>query len=189
VRLFVAVELDDALRQAAIAEIADLRAIVARDAPRARVTWLSAERLHLTLAFIGHVDVARLPDIQEALRPPCSLGRFEILVRGIGVFPDRGRPRVIWAGITDGRDQLVALAGEVAARLGPAGIAREDRAYQPHLTLARVKDPGDLRAPVVTGGRGQPVLGTSLVRAITLFESRLSPKGPEYRAIERTALQ
>lgn len=187
-RLFVAVELDAALERAAAALIADLRALVARHAPRARLTWLAADRLHLTLAFIGHVDTARLAEIRKALEPPYSITRFEIRVCGIGVFPERGRPRVVWAGIADGREALMALAGEVGVRLGRAGIAVEDRAYWPHLTLARVKEPGELRASVVKAGREQAVLGTSLVGAITLFESRLSPKGSEYRAIERMAL-
>jgi 2'-5' RNA ligase len=188
VRLFVGVELDAAIVDVAAAVIDDLRRAVAERAPRARISWLTRDRLHLTLAFIGNVDDGRLQAIHTQLRPPYSTGRFDVGLGGLGVFPERGHPRVVWVGIETGRDLLHALAEEVTTRLAGAGIEREERDYNPHLTLARVREPGDLRADVLLSGRDGIVLGTSVVRAITLLESRLSPKGPSYRAIERMAL-
>jgi len=188
VRLFVGVEIDAAVVDAAVALIDDLRKAVAQHAPRARITWLTADRLHLTLAFIGNVEERRLPAIQHALQPPYSTPRFDIHLRGLGVFPERGRPRVVWAGIDAGRESLAAVEEQVAGRLAHAGIDREEREYNPHLTLARVREADALRAPTLLAGRDQIVLGTTVVRAITLFESRLSPSGPSYHAIERMAL-
>jgi 2'-5' RNA ligase len=206
VRLFVAVEIEAAVAQTVTALVADLRAEVSRIAPRARLTWVSSERLHFTLAFIGQVDAARLPPISAALRPPFSQPPFDITVHGLGTFPERGRPRVLWAGVNVGREAMVSLATEVAARLRGAGVsvggasrspstwlrarrpdAREE-SHQPHLTLARVRDAAGLRASALLAGRGHVSLGTTHVGAITLFESRLSPAGSTYTAMARMSL-
>jgi 2'-5' RNA ligase len=188
VRLFVAVELDTPLVDAVLAFAAALRRQIAAAAPDARITWMTAGRLHLTLAFLGHVDNGRVPEIRESLQPPFAGASFDIHVSGVGVFPERGRPRVIWAGIDGGRDRLVTLAAEVAGRLRTTGVEEEARPYSPHLTLARVREAGSLRASTVTAGRERVMLGTSLVRAITLFESRLSPAGPAYHVVQRMDL-
>ena len=184
-RLFVAVEIDDALVRAATALIAELRAQAAQVAPHARITWLAADRLHLTLAFLGNIDDSWLPGIRQALWSPHVAPRFSIRFRGVGVFPARGRPRVVWMGIDAGREALVTLAAEVATRLTRVGVMLEDRAYSPHLTLGRVREAGELRASTLTAGREDAVLGMMVVGPITLFESRLSPSGPAYRPIER----
>jgi 2'-5' RNA ligase len=198
VRLFVAVEIEAAVAQAVTDLIARLRAEVSRVAPRARLTWLTGERLHFTLAFIGHVDAARLPAISDALQPPFSQPPFDITVRGLGAFPGRGRPRVLWAGIGQGREAMIGLVTDVSGRLRTAGIAAggssrsssgdDEAAHQPHLTLARVREADGLRASALLAGREQVALGTTHVRAITLFESRLSPAGSTYTAMARMSL-
>jgi len=184
----VAAEIDASLVDTAVQLIAELRDRAARLAPHARITWLTAERLHLTLAFIGHVDATRLPAIQRSLQPPLTARPFEIGLRGLGAFPDRGRPRVIWAGLDRGRDDLTALAGELTARLGSTGVPVDDRPHQPHLTLARVRDAGGLRTSTLFAGLEQVALGTMEVRAITLFESRLSPAGAIYQPLAKSHL-
>jgi 2'-5' RNA ligase len=188
VRLFVASEIDAAVTSAAIALIAELRAHASRLAPRARITWLTADRIHLTLAFIGQVDEGRVPAIRDALRPPFTVRRFEARFRGLGAFPEHGRPRVLWAGVDEGREALMRLAGEVANRLRGVGIAIEERPHQPHVTLARVRDAAGVRTSALLAGREQVTLGTTVVGAITLFESRLSPAGSTYTAMARMAL-
>ena len=189
VRLFVAVEIDAALVDAAAALIAELRDRAVRLAPRARVTWLTADRLHLTLAFIGHIDPSRLPAVRQALQPPFTARPFTIGLRGLGAFPERGRPRVIWAGLERGARDLSALAGEVTTRLGSTGIAVDERPHQPHLTLARVREAGGLRTSTLFAGLEQVALGTMDVRAITLFESRLSPAGAIYQPVVKSLLR
>jgi 2'-5' RNA ligase len=188
VRLFVAIEIDPTIVQAAAALISELRAHVARVAPRARITWLTADRLHLTVAFIGNLDESRLPSLTASLQSPFTVSPFTLRMHGLGVFPERGRPRVLWAGIDEGRGDVVQVANEVADRLRTLGVPLDERPHQPHLTLARVREAEGLRSPVLLEGREQVVLGTMTVGAITLFESRLLPAGPSYRAIARTAL-
>jgi RNA 2',3'-cyclic 3'-phosphodiesterase len=189
VRLFVAVEIDAAVVAAAQTVTAQLRERAEAAAPQARITWIPANLMHLTIRFIGNVadqEVARLVDALTARLP---IHPFSLEVSGLGAFPPRGAPRVLWAGITAGTDELVRTEVETSARLQQLGIPPDDRVFSPHLTLARVREPGGLKTSALLAGLERTPLGTSRVDAITLFESRLSPKGPTYVPLHRTALR
>jgi 2'-5' RNA ligase len=149
---------------------------------------VTAERLHITIRFIGHVDDTRADEIRAVLAPPLAMEPFNLTIAGVGTFPPKGSPRVVWAGLTGGSDQLMALESTVSERLAGAGVPREERPYNPHLTLARVRDAAGLRPAPFVGSLREISLGTTPVDAITLFESRLSPKGPTYVGLARTPL-
>ncbi|MBI4266431.1 MAG: RNA 2',3'-cyclic phosphodiesterase [Acidobacteria bacterium] len=188
-RLFVAVELDLAVARA-MADLGEqLRRRAETRAPRARITWIPADRLHLTLRFIGEVDERRADAIRAVLDPPVAVDAFDLTLSGLGAFPNSGPPRVLWAGLSAGEDALIRLEEEVSARLARCGVEPENRPYRPHLTLARVREAAGLRAGPLLEGLGARASGTSRVDAITLFESRLSPKGPTYVALQRTPLR
>jgi 2'-5' RNA ligase len=188
-RLFVAVEIDPALARELARVAGEVRTRIAARAPQARITWVAADRLHFTVRFIGDVDAARAAALAAALAAPLAVTPFDLTMSGIGTFPPRGRPRVIWAGIGDAQSSMAAAEREVSARLAACGIDPEEREYSPHLTLARVRDAGGLRMRDLLEGIPQGPFGTTRVDAITLFQSRLSPKGPTYVALQRTALQ
>jgi 2'-5' RNA ligase len=188
VRLFVAVDVGGNASYATMELVARLRARVERQAPGARVSWAAAGRLHMTLSFIGEADDERLGAIIHVLRPSYERGPIELGVSGVGVFPDRGAPRVVWAGIDVGRDEIIALQRLVAARLASVGVPPEPRAYHPHITLARIREPAGLRSTPLLDGLATARIGTFEARAVTLFESRPSPKGPSYVAVHRTEL-
>jgi 2'-5' RNA ligase len=114
---------------------------------------------------------------------------FDLTVDGLGAFPRAGQPRVLWAGLARGRESLLRLERVVASRLAEAGIAPEPRAYNPHLTLARVRDAAGLRAAALLDGVSDDPIGTIRIDAFTLFDSRLSSKGPTYVPLQRTPLQ
>ena len=186
-RLFVGIEISPAAVNATTELIAELRAARTTLAPRSRIAWVTAERLHITVRFIGHVDDRRADEIRAVLAPPLALDPFDLTIAGVGTFPPKGPPRVVWAGLTVGSAELIAIESTVSERLVRAGVPREERTYNPHLTLARVRDAAGLR-PASFAGFGEIGLGTTSVDAITLFESRLSPKGPTYAALARTPL-
>jgi 2'-5' RNA ligase len=188
VRLFIAVEIDPSL-VATLAEFAaTLRRRAQTMAPAARINWVSAEQLHVTSRFIGEVDDKRAAVIAGALLADLPLDPFDVVVEGAGAFPERGSPRVLWAGISAGVAELGGLEAEVSRRLMQCGIPREDRPYRPHVTLARVREPAGLRTPALFETLAQRRFGTTRVEAITLFQSRTSPKGAIYTPLHRTRL-
>ncbi len=186
-RLFVAAEIGEALAGRSADLIRELQKRTALTAPHARVTWLTIERLHITIRFIGEVDDARATAIRAALELPIEVEPFELMLAGTGAFPKSGPPRVLWAGIEAGRAELIEAERNVTSRLAPAGIAGEDRPYDPHRTLARVRDAAGLRSTVLFEGLEDRRIGTTRVDAITLFQSMLSPKGPLYVPLLRTS--
>ncbi len=186
-RLFIAVEIDRAVREAAV-DIASRvrRRIEARGrrlAP-AGVTWVKADNLHLTLRFLGEVDDALAESVREAIAAPFRGEPFEGVLAGLGMFPPSGRPRVLWIGTREGEPRLVQLAEEVESRIEALGFQREARPFRGHLTLARFREP----AAVEVRREAQiedAVAGRSKVGEVVLFQSRLSPKGPTYTALAR----
>jgi 2'-5' RNA ligase len=107
------------------------------------------------------------------------------------VFPPRGAPRVLWLGVSAGRQAIVDLQQLVATRLAAAGVPPEGRAFHPHLTLARWRDrqavSRRLLAALIERGSDRTV-ATVTVSAVTLLQSRLSPAGPSYTSLARAGL-
>jgi 2'-5' RNA ligase len=188
VRLFAAIELAEGVIRTAVDLIEELRRRVERLAPSARLTWLPPDRLHITLVFIGHVDADRAAIIAGHLQAPFAGPPFQMTIGGVGAFPVRGSPRVLWAGVEQGRDRLLNLEKQLRARCAPATSPEDERPYQPHLTLARVREAAGLRTASLLERLEGTTLGTTWVEAITLFESRLSPKGPTYVPLMRSRL-
>lgn len=184
-RLFVAIEIGEALATRAAKLSRELQRRADAEAPGAKITWVPADRLHLTVRFIGEVAEGQATAIGVALGAPVEVEPFNLTLCGAGTFPSRGTPRVIWVGVTDGCEGLLAVEREVTARLTPLGVPAEERAYNPHLTLARVREAAGLRAASLLDGLTDRRLGTVRIDAITLFQSRLSPRGPSYTPLLR----
>jgi 2'-5' RNA ligase len=188
VRLFVAVELPPPC-VAVAGDVSDaLRERVTRLAPNAQVTWVPPERMHLTLRFLGEVTADHAALIATGLSAPFDAKAFPVTLGGPGAFPSRGAPRVLWLGFSEGLTNLGMLERELSSRLAETGIPPEDRPYRPHLTLARVRDPRGLRLAPLFEGVDVPA-ASGVIDAVTLFESRLSPKGSRYTALHRTPLE
>jgi 2'-5' RNA ligase len=188
VRLFVAIELDEQATGELVRLSDVLRGRVEQRAPAARLTWVPRERMHLTVRFIGEVGEPQAERIRTSLAPPLLTEAFGLTFEGAGAFPPHGPPRVLWAGIGGGSGRLAAVEREITARLLDCGIAAEKRPYRPHLTLARVREPDGLRTTSLFDGLDRTI-GTSPVTAITLLESRVSPKGAAYLRLQSTNLR
>ena len=185
-RLFLALDIPDAIRE----RIARFIEGVSGFAPDAR--WAKPESLHVTLKFIGEQPDSAVEQIKQALSTiePSSP---EIHFRGYGFFPTAKSPRVFWIGLQAG-PQLVSLAAQIDDKMASLGIPKEDRAFSPHLTLARsAGGSGNPRrsktdAPNRIFQRLQeklsilstPEFGTMTPREFFLYQSQLSPKGSKY---------
>jgi 2'-5' RNA ligase len=189
VRLFVAVEIDPSLVTALAEFGSTLRQRAQTLASAARISWVSPDQLHITSRFIGEVDDKKAAAIAGVLLGELPIDPFDIVVERAGAFPERGAPRVLWAGISTGATELGALEAEVSRRLIDCGLPREDRPYRPHVTLARVREPAGLRTPALFETLADRRFGTARVEAITLFQSRTSPRGAVYTPLHRTRLQ
>jgi 2'-5' RNA ligase len=185
--LFVAVEIDPRVTEDIASSEDELRRRSAR-APRARITWVPPDRLHVTVRFIGEIDATRATMIAAALAPDLPIAPFDVTLERVGTFPAHGPPRVLWVGVGSGVDGLAAVEKDVSARLDRCGVPRDDRPYRPHVTLARVRAPGGLRTAAWLEGLNDRRFGVSRVNAITLFESRPTRQGHLYVALQQTRL-
>ena len=150
--------------------------------PAAHIRWSRPEGLHLTLKFIGEWPGDRLPELQEALSS-VAFEPFDLAASGLGFFPNARSPRVFWVGI-QGPPALPRLAAEIEEALEPLGVAREKRAYSPHLTLARIENRTPLgRLHEAIRQLGTADCGTFRARSFYLYESRLAPGGSIYTKI------
>jgi RNA 2',3'-cyclic 3'-phosphodiesterase len=186
-RLFVAIELSDALR-----EIGRATSVALRDRLGSLITarWIPPENLHITVRFIGHVADDRVADVVRALSAPIPIQPFDIRFGRCGVFPASGPPRVIWVGLADGLTSCATLHDELDRRLSNLGFPPEARAFSAHLTIARVKDvrrgaASDVRRAVASL---EPDGESCRVAHATLFQSRVSPAGARYDAVARIEL-
>ena len=189
-RLFIGVDLEPPARAAAAAVSDQLRTELQRVDPDFTARWIPPANLHITLWFLGEVADDPAEAVMAALRRPLPDSSFPLVLRGCGAFPRSGPPRVLWVGVSRGADEMQGLYGGLADRLVPLGFSREQRPYAPHLTLARVKESGRGTARAIRQLlAGTPAdCGTSAVTAVTLFRSRLSPRGAAYEPILRVPL-
>ena len=188
VRSFIAVELPSAARDAVERVMRDLRA-TAGDGVR----WVRPEGIHLTLKFLGDIDVDSVPAISTALdRCAAFAAPFDLIVEGVGVFPNARRPRVVWVGLGRALESLQGLQQSVERELEALGFARERRAFTPHLTLGRVRDgvsaqQGRALSEAIAGASVQP--GVDLpVRELALMKSDLRPTGAVYTRLHAARL-
>ena len=156
-------------------------------APEAR--WARVEGLHVTLKFIGEVKDPKAEEIKAALAT-IKAGAFDVEFKGVGFFPTPKSPRVFWAGVQS-TDELATLAGRIDEEMEKLGIEGEERAFSPHLTLARAgtRDPHSLKAlaPLLTA-EATPQFGTMTAREFWLYRSQPGPGGSKYTKLERYGL-
>jgi RNA 2',3'-cyclic 3'-phosphodiesterase len=185
-RLFVAIDIDDAIRGKVIRFIEGVSGF----APDAR--WARPESLHVTLKFIGEKSEEEADKIKRALGM-IAANPLDIIFRGYGFFPGVRAPRVFWIGI-EGGPKLASLAVTVDETLARLDIPKEEHAYTPHLTLARSAggsgsprkqksdhpNSGFQRLQEKLAAMPTPEFGTMTAHEFFLYQSQLSPAGSKY---------
>jgi 2'-5' RNA ligase len=174
VRLFFAVELPHEV-QAALARLNP------NDASR-DYRWSDPALMHVTLAFLGQQPNERLDTLRSVGATAATRNRPGTLKLGQpGSFGARKAPRVLWVGLDGDLDALHTLQSSLTAGLKQAGFAVEERAFNPHITLARRRESARGGAPPGWPPTHSLTVGSAFqMRELTLFESRLSPRGPTY---------
>jgi RNA 2',3'-cyclic 3'-phosphodiesterase len=152
--------------------------------PEALIKWSPLDNLHVTTKFIGEWPQQRVPELHGTLRQLTHRLPFEIELRRLGWFPNERSPRVLWLGV-DGGKSLAELAAEIANALVALGIAKEEREFSPHLTLARIKNPVPLSNLRTLVEQMQPAaLGKFSVSHFSLFRSRPGTNASIYEKLE-----
>jgi 2'-5' RNA ligase len=185
-RVFCAVELPEEVRDAAATHAARLR----RDFPEARASWARAASLHVTLKFLGEVERARVAALARASAAAVEgFAPFSLSVEEAGTFPPRGAARVLWLGVRDESGGLARLQRRLEEECEASGFPREPRAFKPHLTLARLRQPKD--AHELSEAHRRETFGPHLfnVSELIVMRSELGPGGSRYTPLSRHGLR
>lgn len=180
-RLFAAIDIPDEIRHAIQNTIALLK-------PSAPLRWSRAANLHITTKFLGEVDAALLPAVEQALAAVPSPGEIPIIIRGFGWFPNPHAPRILYIGI-QAPQALSVLHRATDQALLPLGIPAETKPYRPHLTIARIEP----KTPLVElrhAIAAQPTndFGSFTATDFYLYESKTLPSGSVYTKRARVSL-
>ena len=172
-RCFVAIELPSHIRQSLAALQVRLGGM------GGEIRWTRSEQIHLTLQFLGEVADAQVPQVCQTLETATrSLRAIPLDIRGTGCFPPSGPVRVVWAGISGPRAELTSCHAACEHALADLGYAPETRAFRPHLTLGRSRDPRGARAVrAAVAQAGDFACTPFIAHELVLMQSVLAPSG------------
>jgi 2'-5' RNA ligase len=186
IRTFIAINLESAVHRRVMA----LQETLARSVGD-EVKWVEDNNMHLTLLFLGEVDQRQVHEVCRAVARCCAEREsFVLEVVGVGAFPNTRRPRILWAGVGQGTEELVSLHDVLEEALLELGCyRREERKYSPHVTLGRVHQDGAEEKIVEALTRHQHWQGgeTRVTEALVM-SSDLTPRGPIYTVMSRAKL-
>jgi 2'-5' RNA ligase len=182
-RLFVACELPPEMR-AALAALQDT--LRRQGVPPVR--WVRPEGIHLTLKFLGSVPAERVAGICAALAPIVEgIRPLAFSLGALGTFGGRRGARVLWVAVEGDVPRVAELQRRVEAALAPLGFPTEDRAFSPHLTLARVPENvgADERQRLwdLAKAASAPEAAPVIIREVSLMRSILGPGGAVYQRL------
>lgn len=179
-RLFLAVFPPPDVQQVAYRAADPLR--IGHDA----VAWVKKENLHYTMRFLGDHDAAGLARAQAALHEAAkSRARFGATLGGFGAFPNAKRARVLWIGMIQGAEPMRLLASAIEGALVKHGFESADENFEPHLTVGRVRAPGDWTARLLDA---PTVEARFQVDRVQLVSSTLGGGGSTYDVLEEASL-
>ncbi len=183
-RLFIATDPDSGLKERMGEIIGSLKV------PNDGVKWVRLDGIHLTIKFFGNIDEKEISKISEVSKRTLEgVGDIKLKIRGLGTFPGGNRPRVIWVGIGGEVDRLAALKSDIEDALYDLSYPKEDRPFNPHLTIGRVKG----RPPVMALEKIKDMrdieVGDMVVGGFHLFKSDLRPTGAVYTPLEYYSLK
>jgi 2'-5' RNA ligase len=183
-RLFIAIEISHEIKK----EIAELQSKLKQAGVDA--SWTRPEGIHLTLKFLGEVEETKVPEIMTALSV-LSKDRtgFRIEIAGAGAFPNPKNARVVWVGVSGETDKLASLQAAIEDKTAQLGFKRENREFQPHLTLGRIKYISSRETWLKELDEIKNVKLSALdVHTVSLMKSDLKPSGALYTELGKVEL-
>lgn len=192
VRAFVAVELPEEIHELMAAKQQEIRGVIG--SANSVMRWSRPESTHLTLQFLGDVPTSLIPALADAVMDGCAgQPKIELTLARTSAFPGITRPRVLWMGLEGDTGRLVTLQSRIAERLKALGY-RPDKPFQPHITLARVRDTAQ-KVELATISlalrlqENKPIDRVPFTaRHVSLIKSELRPGGSVYTELAEVEL-
>jgi RNA 2',3'-cyclic 3'-phosphodiesterase len=180
VRTFIAVDFPPNM----LKKIAEIISFFKTLTPEKDLKWVETDNLHLTIKFLGEIEENKTAQVKHTLSQALKdQNCFDIEINGLGMYPNKNKPRVIWLGIT-GANPLSEIYNVLNQELTSLGFTPERRAFSPHLTIARIRRNTDHKQ---AQGIGEilskykvETLGATTIEQVHLYQSVLTPSGPIY---------
>ncbi|MGA2768964.1 MAG: RNA 2',3'-cyclic phosphodiesterase [Candidatus Bathyarchaeia archaeon] len=184
VRSFVAFDIDSESVMKRLTEVQGLLVGTGAD-----LKVVDPKNIHITLRFLGNVRTDTVENIFDGMKK-VQFVPFDVKICGVGAFPDIRYPRVVWAGITEGADNLRKIFGQLEPHLRSLGFAPDPKGFSPHLTIARVRS-GRNKAELARfiSENVDCEFGTIRAACLRLKRSDLTPKGPIYSTLKEVCPQ
>jgi 2'-5' RNA ligase len=182
-RIFIAIKIEP--EEKLMKMISSYKSALSRD----NIKWINPDNIHITIVFLGDTEDTLIASIIRMLIEKCEKsGRFELIIKGTGVFKNLNDPRIIWTGI-EKSEKLINLSELIQNGLTEIGIKTESRPFNPHLTMGRIKHlkPGNNLKELIGRYKEMEFQKVS-VNEVILFESKLHSTGPEYIPIRKFVL-
>jgi 2'-5' RNA ligase len=178
VRSFIAFDLNN---EAVLKSITSVQNLLVKTG--ADLKPVEPENIHVTVRFLGDISPSMVDNVHDAMKK-VHFAPFEAKISGIGAFPNVNYPRVIWAGMTQGADQVQSIFSQLEPHLNELGFAPDPKGFSPHLTIARVRS-GRNKPALITCLRenSQHEFGVIKAECLRLKKSELTPKGPIYSTL------
>jgi 2'-5' RNA ligase len=179
IRSFIAFDID---KESVLKRITDAQTLVAGTG--ADLKLVEPKNIHVTMRFLGNITAPMVDRVHEEMKRVQFIP-FDIKIQGLGAFPDLRYPRVLWAGITQGAEQLRSIFDQLEPRLRGLGFSPDPKGFSPHLTIARVKS-GRSKAELAkcVAENAKYEFGTIAGNCLKLKKSDLTPKGPIYSTLK-----
>jgi len=178
IRSFIAFDMDNEQVFARLAAAQKLLRETGAD-----LKFVEPQNIHVTMRFLGDISPGMVDKIHQAMTN-VRFTPFSIQLRGLGVFPSLNYPRVVWAGMTEGADQLKGIFTQLEPQVRELGFEADSYGFSPHLTIARVRSGANKQhlADLVTK-KSDYEFGVIKADCLRLKRSVLSPKGPTYSTL------
>ena len=184
IRCFVAIELPKAIQD----QLSQIQNTLRKQIQRA--SWVQPGNIHLTLKFLGDVNPNDIESVGQAIAQVASChSPFSLQFGGVGAFPNPARPRVIWVGVKVGGEKVSALAQDINEALSRCGFPPDNKKFNSHLTIARLKERVNLRPFASLHRQYDEIDGAAMtVHEVSLIRSQLRPKGAIYTTFQSCEL-
>ncbi len=181
-RIFTAIDISDAARAECANYVENLKSVFLH----LRVSWEKPEKLHFTLKFLGDIDETQLRNLTEAVAAATGkISNFKIRIAGTGVFPSKRNARILWLGVNDEQANMQKVKEVLDCECFERGLAKENRDFKAHLTIARLREPHKSAELVEKHLSENFVSDEFTVSGITIYESRLQKSGSIYSIVSK----